>query len=280
MMSMILPWSIALVSLSGAIYFFLVANRVQRRLNDGAAGYDVLDKHFQHTRGKIAALESEIAGLKSNLKNAETARKDASTRAAAAESEQLHVKATLERKLANAELQRDHILARYESLQTDVEQLQISLDETRTALEQQQNLAAETKRAGALAHKNELAELRQKLVATERELAASKSLKTIDPKDYETARRRAIQNEQLYQSMKSLRDMAEERNRNWETALKTLATWILSSSNVARPHDPVLLKPIGPLVGEALARVGGSLLEVDAAEELHIEQQTIAAAEL
>jgi hypothetical protein len=80
--------------------------------------------------------------------------------------------------------------------------------------------------------------------------------------------------------MKSLRDMAEERNRNWETALKTLATWILSSSNVARPHDPILLKPIGPLVGEALQRIGGSLLDVDAAEELHSEQQTIAAADL
>ena len=92
-------------------------------------------------------------------------------------------------------------------------------------------------------------------------------------------RRRAIHNEQLFHSMKSLRDMSDERNRNWESALQTLATWILSSSPVAKPNDPILSQPVGPLVGEALQRIGGSLLGIDAAEELAAERQAIRSAD-
>jgi hypothetical protein len=279
-MSIFIPWLISLILFATTIYFFQFANQVKRRLKDGAAGYDLLSKHFEHGKAKISALESQLVGLTTDLKKAEASRNEASARAAAADSELLHVKSMLERKLANAELQRDHVLARYESLQGETDQLRATLVDTRTHLDQQMKFAAESQRSGAVAHKNELADIHQKLTLTQRELTTARSQKTIDPKEYETARRRAAQNEQLYQSMKSLRDMAEERNRNWETALKVLATWILSSSHLARPQDPALAKPIGPLVGEALARVGGSLLNVDAAEELHSEQQTIAAAEL
>jgi hypothetical protein len=279
-MLMITAWLIALISLSGAIYFIQIANRLRLRLKEGAAGYEQLNRHYQNARGKISALEAESVGLIADAKKSEASRKDASARAATAESELLHVKATLERKLNNAELQRDHILARYETLQSEMDQIQATAADTQASRETELKKAEELKRAGAVAHKNELTELRNKLTSAERELAAMQAKKMIDPKDYETTRRRAAQNEQLYQSMRSLRDMAEERNSNWETALRALATWILSSSNVARPNDPALSKPIGPLVGEALSRVGGSLLDMDAAEELSIEQQTIAAADL
>jgi hypothetical protein len=62
--------------------------------------------------------------------------------------------------------------------------------------------------------------------------------------------------------------------------LKSLATWILSSSSLSRKNDPVLNQSIGPLVGEALERIGGTLVdELDEGSEVMAEQQALDLAE-
>ena len=80
-------------------------------------------------------------------------------------------------------------------------------------------------------------------------------LKKVDPGQIRTARVRARRMEQLYNSMKGLREMAEERNENWEVALRSMAGHILGR----QPGKD----PIGSLVGEALEKIGVTLVSGD-----------------
>ena len=75
--------------------------------------------------------------------------------------------------------------------------------------------------------------------------------------------------------MKSLRDMADERNKNWESALRALSTWILTTGPLAKPNDPILTESIGPIVGEALQRIGGRLISDDEAGERAAEKRAM-----
>jgi len=69
-------------------------------------------------------------------------------------------------------------------------------------------------------------------------------------------RRKVAQYDRLYSSMKGLREMSEERNRNWEVALGRLASWILEEKGVQ--HLP---QAIGPLVGQAMQLIGAQLID-------------------
>lgn len=85
-------------------------------------------------------------------------------------------------------------------------------------------------------------------------------LRKVDPKETKKYKQKSNQYEQLYNSMKSLREMAEERNENWETALRKLSLHILGTKNYSESS------PIGELVGEALEKIGTRLVEDDQEE--------------
>ncbi len=61
----------------------------------------------------------------------------------------------------------------------------------------------------------------------------------------------------LYQSMRGLREMADERNNNWELALKKLSTWVLKKHDKKADYSSA---PIGSLVGGALEKIGDGLI--------------------
>ena len=86
--------------------------------------------------------------------------------------------------------------------------------------------------------------------------AAEKRAKSGDPTELRRLRRKVAQYDRLYSSMKGLREMSEERNRNWEVALGRLASWILEEKGVQHlPHA------IGPLVGQAMQLIGAQLID-------------------
>lgn len=62
----------------------------------------------------------------------------------------------------------------------------------------------------------------------------------------------------LYQTMKGLKELAEERNYNWESALKKFSRWILrnTDSKYLSQENP----PLGPMVADALEIIGEQLL--------------------
>ena len=88
------------------------------------------------------------------------------------------------------------------------------------------------------------------------------------------SRRRNAHLERLYQSMRSLKIMAEERSTNWEFALKDLSTWTLTQQNSlpATSRQSIKDLPIGELVGGALEAIGKSLIEVEHENENEHEQ--------
>lgn len=70
-------------------------------------------------------------------------------------------------------------------------------------------------------------------------------------------KRKAAHYESLYKSMRGLREMADERNRNWETALRKFSAWILRTTDA---RTDVTTAPLGPMVGEALEIIGDRLI--------------------
>ena len=85
-----------------------------------------------------------------------------------------------------------------------------------------------------------------------------KRLKQGDPLEIKRLRRKLAGYERLYSSMKGLRDMTDERNRNWEVALRKLAAFIVTTKHGS---GYVVPEAIGPLVGEAMELIGAQLVD-------------------
>lgn len=109
--------------------------------------------------------------------------------------------------------------------------------------------------------------LTQQLAEAHREIKALKSapppapvVPEADPKELADLKRRLEHAEHLYVSMKGRREMADERNQNWEKALRLLAGSILKEGG-----DPRTLqqKNVGQIVGAALEKIGARLIEDD-----------------
>lgn len=91
--------------------------------------------------------------------------------------------------------------------------------------------------------------------------SADKRSKGADPIELKRLKRKIAQYDRLYASMKGLREMTEERNRNWEVALRKMSSWIIIETKKVHPgNEP---KEIGPLVGLALQIIGAQLIDDD-----------------
>ena len=86
--------------------------------------------------------------------------------------------------------------------------------------------------------------------------AAEKQAKVGDPLELRRLKRKAAQYERLYNSMKGLRELSDERNRNWEVALRKLSAWIVEEKGL----EPAPTA-IGPLVGTAMQAIGAQLID-------------------
>lgn len=83
--------------------------------------------------------------------------------------------------------------------------------------------------------------------------------KALDPTELKKLKRKIAQYDRLYASMKGLREMSEERNRNWEVALRKLSLWVLAEGGEERPDLKQL--PIGPLVAKSMQAIGAQLID-------------------
>jgi len=106
------------------------------------------------------------------------------------------------------------------------------------------------------AAKNEhrdLLESQQKIVALERQLQHA------DPLMLKRLKRKVSNLEHLLSSMRGLRELAEERNQNWEVALRHLAAWVLRQQGKKVSEN----MQIGGLVGTALEAINERLVDDD-----------------
>ena len=82
---------------------------------------------------------------------------------------------------------------------------------------------------------------------------AREVLSKVKPGELKRFKVKSTRMEQLYTSMKGLREMAEERNHNWETALRLMSSHI-TGKTLAEGESTA------PLVGEALEKLGVVLM--------------------
>jgi hypothetical protein len=110
----------------------------------------------------------------------------------------------------------------------------------------------------------EITSLQEKLKATEDlQVKLQQSLAELG-----RLKRRGAKLDLMYQSMRSLKEMAEERNTNWEHALRDLSEWTLLEKKRMR-HETIARMSLGEQVGTALEAIGKTLVE---AEESGIEE--------
>ncbi len=156
-----------------------------------------------------------------------------------------------------------------ERLSQERHQFITQLETANAQIESLQSRAADAQAVADLGLTSELkaaqekaSSLTQSLARTQAELTAVKAAVANELETMHKTRRRNTQLERLYQSMRSLKIMAEERSTNWEHALKDLSTWTLNQQALV-PADLIKKMSLGELVGGALASIGKSLVEVD-----------------
>ena len=274
--------AVAILSFAATVYFWRRSEHIAAILMDGAKGYEELRQKNTRLEASVLTFEKQIADLKRKDEENRRYLTQQSTQAARAEQAHLDHARDLERKLRNAEQQRDHMIYVHDSLKAQFEETSIRSEELSTAAAAWSSERAEIRKQIEDAGGKSLATLKAELIQERnlnqdlsQELKKFKSKDVINPRDFDTLKRRASHYERLYSGMKGLRDMVDERNKNWEDALVKMARWILTSSPVAKPHDPILNAGIGPVVGEALERIGVKILDIDDHAEAEAERKQL-----
>lgn len=258
--------AVAVLAIVGVIYYarrnaklteILIEN--QTRLKNGHKAYKELDSSHAQTVEDLAQLRKDYDQMAMNQSEAKY------------KADQY--KKDLDKLTKNTEENTNASRLKLDHLQEENTVLKQQLgDAVREKQDFAQRLKAqatsEVNRQQVEQKSEELAKMRANLseaVTTAKKLKASNEkikgiLRKVDPKETKKYKQKSSQYEQLYTSMKSLREMAEERNENWETALRKLSMHVLGEGKYTESS------PIGELVGEALERIGTRLVEDDQEE--------------
>jgi chromosome segregation ATPase len=254
-----------------AFYFWKQQNQLLSLMNEGAKAYDKLQRHSNAQERRIAKLGQEIS--ESKIREDQIRAQFHLNLKKAAESSQTTEQslATFEKKLRDVENQRDLAMmeqskhkAAYEAIFQEKSVLSQNIESHKKQLNDLTNQIRSQNDRQVQSLKSEFETLRNKHLETEKELSIFKARPDLNPRDFDTLKRKVGQYELLYNGMKGQREMMEERAQNWENALKLMSKWILTKSPVAvSANDPVLSDSIGPLVGEALVRIGTEIEVAD-----------------
>lgn len=247
---------------SANLYALLVegANRYedlrQRSVQLEQAAHSSEERHKSH-REQVQRLNQ--AAEEARAKAAELARaleqKEHTVRLV---SEKLELqKGHLERQLAKAEAQLQTQASELEAVQSKIAEFHTY----ETSLKAQVEAVRREAHRQAQAHAQEIALKERDWQNRAQELASAKASQESQAQvalELKRLKRKLAQYDRLYSSMKGLREMSEERNRNWEVALRKLATWIIETAGQGQVTPP---DAIGPLVGQALQTVGAQLID-------------------
>ncbi len=254
-----LGFALAAISLVWAFIGQRKVASLQALLNEAANRFQLGKEAYQKLQAehqKGAEEESIRRQTVNNLeKNLEEARKKF-------QSQKIENEATilsLREEMRRVELKKEHLEEENRELMTQIreaEQLKnASMKELRgAAIESDMKLKAET------AHlRQQLDEWRQKAHTLESENRKMKVVfAKVDPAESNRNRVKAREMERLFQSMKGLRELAEERNNNLEVAVRKLSAYITRKPETLADGTP---SPLGPMVGEALESIGARLVD-------------------
>ncbi len=253
--------------------FALLARRrqleTQALLTDAALRLENAQKQSRHFEQSAKTQQDQFERLRAQAGQMEKSLEESKARLSDRTVEWNKLKEERDAISERATLQRDHL---DEQVQVLTQQLSEAIREKKSAIEDMQKLQKEIgEKANQQADilRNQLKETQQSLQAVRREKgqleAQFEKLKEqsglVKPEELKRYKLKVLRLEQLYTSMRGLREMAEERNRNWETALRSFAEYILEVPMAAANRPP-----LGPLVGAALEKIGVQLVDDNAAD--------------
>jgi len=244
----IIGFSGFVLSVIGALYFKRKSSGLYSLLVEGADRFEELRNRCQSMQDAGLKLEEELKRAKQAKSNLE-----AGIDEARAKSSELLQK--LEIKEHDASISLNKFALERQQFEKLVIKYQVEVDATRAKLQTAnvQLVSLET------TSKAKIQDLTESLVDTTSQAAHLKTkLEGIDIEVVNAAKRRVAQLERLYNSMKGLKEMAEERNHNWERAIRFLSTWIVTQDTNSKEEIP---SAIGPLLARALQISGNQLID-------------------
>ena len=224
------------------------------RLETGRVGYNALQADYKQIKNKLDNQRALSKDLESSL----AAAKRRLTKLTAEEE-------LARQKLTNATKSPNWKLAHLEEENSVLKSQLIEKDREMAlrAKAYKEQLAAQKKSAPAPqkapeSHPKDAAKMREdakKIAILEKRVAyLTGLLKKVDLKEHEKNKRKVKHLEQLLASMKGLKELSDERNKNWQVALERLSCHVLGRKQVSK-------EGIGSLVGEALEKIGTCLVE-------------------
>ncbi len=235
-------------------------------LTDTTIRYEAALQQFQRADQGTKAQKEQIEKYRQIALKAEKSLEDVKNRSSDGKLEIMRLKTEIEGLQAKHQTQKDHLL---EQITVLTSQLSENVKEKKSALEEAnalKNNMEERARELSEGLRAQLQETQQKLSEMKREkekaIAQLEKFKSetglVKPEELRRWQLKLARTEQLYASMKGLREMAEERNENWETALRFFAAHILG-----KDANKLESTSIGALVGEALEKIGATLVKDD-----------------
>ncbi|MBC7660725.1 MAG: hypothetical protein H7249_13600 [Chitinophagaceae bacterium] len=237
-------------------------------LTDTSIRYEAALQQSQKIEQNLKAQKDMMDKLRQQALKADRSAEDIKNKSSDGRLEILRLKTEYDAVMEKASSQKEHLL----------EQVQVLTQQLSEAVREKKQLADELStlirsvddRARQMneASRKELAEVQVQLSAARRERQGAESQLAkfkqesglVKPEELKRWQLKVARLEQLYASMKGLREMAEERNENWETALRYFALHILGNKS---PEATAEAANIGSLVGAALEKIGATLVDDD-----------------
>jgi chromosome segregation ATPase len=280
-----LPILAAVVAVVGCVSALLTRRKLQETqalLADTALRFDALSKQLKLAEQQSKTLQDSSDKTKQQAALADRQLEDVKLRLHEKSQEVERHKAELNEQVKRIELQKEHLK---EQVAAMTGQLSEAVREKKAVLSELEKLQKETADNQLKVTEQLRGQLREAQQATQQAKREKQQIEaqmqrlrsesvSVSPEEIKKYRLKVARMEQLYTSMKGLRDMAEERNQNWETALRHFALYILDGQSAGL--SPA--RPIGPLVGEALEKIGATLLVETASEAAQAERAVMAAA--
>lgn len=254
---------VTLASISLAFMYYSRSANLHALVAAASAQSEGAKKSQQRSEYELKQNREKLEETREQLQKTEKSLDDARNRLQQAAQEKNELKKVVETKGEQERRQVEHLS---EQVKVISEQLAEAVAEKQRMTRERDELAngAESKVKSQLRPlQDEVRALRQQNQDQEKELKKAKTdvekavavLKTVDPSQMKKYKQRLASMEQLIVSMRGLRELAEERSQNYELALRKLSTYILQAPAGKTNTN------LGVLVGEALEKIGGTLVD-------------------
>ena len=272
---------VTLAALSLAFVYYSRSANLYALVADASSQSEAAKKSQQRAEYELKQIRDKLEETREQMHKSERSLDDARCRLQNVAQEKNDLKKSFEAKGEQERRQLEHLSEQVKVLS---EQLAEAVAEKQRVTRERDELVsgADSKAKAQLKPlQDEVRSLRQHNQDQEKELKKAKSdvekavavLKTVDPIQMKKYKQRLASMEQLIVSMRGLRELAEERSQNYELALRKLSCYIVKA-----PETESAGAPLGPLVGEALEKIGATFFEDDVNAPLEDVMPTVAAA--